>query len=84
MSAGTGPAATEIMRLIEQRRIHGEDAAELIAQMPKNLRLPTEEMQKRFFVSINRFVFLCLFVALDLIEYPLNWPLFIYDKLGIR
>lgn len=55
VSAGTGPAVTEIMRLIEQQRIRGEAAAELIAQLPQNLRLPTEEMQKRFFVSILQF-----------------------------
>lgn len=53
VSAGTGPAIIEIMRLIEQQRIRGEVAAELIAQIPQNLRLPSEEMQKRFFVSLN-------------------------------
>lgn len=40
------------MQWIEQRRIHGEEAAELIAALPKTIREPTEEMQKRFFVSI--------------------------------
>lgn len=62
MSAGTGPAVTEIMRLIEQQRIRDEAAAELIAQLPRNLRLPTEEMQKRFFVS-SKLIFV-LFVCL--------------------
>lgn len=63
VSAGTGPAVTEIMRLIEQQRVRGEMAAELIAQLSKNLRLPTEEMQKRFFVSLNLiWLFVCSFV----------------------
>lgn len=60
VSAGTGPAVGEIMRLIEQQRVRGEAAAELIAQMPRNLRLPSEEMQKRFFVSFYWF-FLLIF-----------------------
>lgn len=52
ISAGTGPAVTEIMEWIEERKVKGEEAAELISALPKNIREPTEEMQKRFFVSI--------------------------------
>lgn len=50
-TAGTGPAVNELMTLIEQRKIDGETAAELIFTLPKTIRLPTEEMQQRFFVS---------------------------------
>lgn len=50
-TAGTGPAVNEVMTLIEQRKIDGETAAELIFTLPKTIRMPTEEMQQRFFVS---------------------------------
>lgn len=71
VSAGTGPAVSEIMRLIEQQKIRGEEAAELVAQFPRNLRLPSEEMQKRFFVSSHRFVLLvCRFQSLNQILNP--------------
>lgn len=65
VSAGTGPAVSEIMRLIEQQKIRGEAAAELIAQMPRNLRLPSEEMQKRFFVSLISIQFLDCRITVD-------------------
>lgn len=52
VSAGTGPAIAEIMRWVEQHKVRGEEAAELIASFPKTIREPTEEMQNRFFVSI--------------------------------
>lgn len=52
VAAGTGPCVNEIMTMIEQRRIEGETAAELIAALPKTIRHPTEEMQQRFFVSL--------------------------------
>lgn len=51
-NAGTGPAVDEVMKWIENYRIKGEEAADLIANMPKSIRVPTEEMQRRFFVSL--------------------------------
>lgn len=51
LSAGTGPAITELMRWIEEGKLKGEEAAELIASFPKTIREPTEDMQQRFFVS---------------------------------
>lgn len=50
-----GPAINEIMELIERREIKGEEAAALIAVLPKTIREPTDEMQRRFLVSILRF-----------------------------
>lgn len=52
-NAGTGPAVNEVMKWIENYHIKGEEAADLIANMPKSIRHPTEEMQRRFFVSLN-------------------------------
>lgn len=49
--AGTGPAITQSMKWIQERKIRGEDAAQLIAAWPKTIREPTEEMQRAFFVS---------------------------------
>lgn len=49
--AGTGPAVEEIFQWIESKRVDGEEAAELIATLPRTIREPTEEMQKSFFVS---------------------------------
>lgn len=46
-----GPAVSEIMQLIERDEIKGEEAASLIAVLPKTIREPTEEMQRRFLVS---------------------------------
>lgn len=51
-NAGTGPAVNEVMKWIENNQVRGEEAAELIANMPKSIRIPTEEMQRRFFVSL--------------------------------
>lgn len=53
LNAGTGPAVVELMKWIEDGRLQGEEAAEVIAALPKTIREPTEEMQKRFFVSIS-------------------------------
>lgn len=39
------------MQLIERNEIKGEEAAALIAVLPKTIREPTEEMQRRFVVS---------------------------------
>lgn len=46
-----GPAVNEIMQLIERDEIKGEEAASLIAVLPKTIREPTEELQRRFLVS---------------------------------
>lgn len=51
-SAGTGPAVSELMKWIEEGKLTGEGAVEVIASFPKNIREPTKEMQKLFFVSI--------------------------------
>lgn len=51
--AGTGPAITLSMRWIQQRKIRGEDAAQLIAAWPKTIREPTEDMQRAFYVSLR-------------------------------
>lgn len=51
LSAGTGPAINELMQWIEEGKLKGEEAAEVIAAFPKTIRAPTEEMQQRFFVS---------------------------------
>lgn len=53
VSAGTGPAITELMKWIEEERMTGEEAAEVIAAFPKTIREPTEQMLQRFFVSIQ-------------------------------
>lgn len=52
VSAGTGPAVNELMNWIEERKLIGEDAAEVITAFPKTIREPTQEMLQRFFVSI--------------------------------
>lgn len=49
--AGTGPAITVTMKWIQQRKVRGEAAAQLIAAWPKTIREPTEEMQIAFYVS---------------------------------
>lgn len=51
LSAGTGPAVNELMGWIEEGKLKGEEAAEIIAAFPKTIGEPTEEMQQRFFVS---------------------------------
>lgn len=51
VNAGTGPAIHEVMQWIENQHVKHEEAADLIAVMPKTIREPTEEIQKRFFVS---------------------------------
>lgn len=49
--AGTGPAVKELTEWIEAKKVDGEEAAQLIATLPKTIREPTEEMMKLFFVS---------------------------------
>ncbi|XP_055312945.1 vitellogenin-A1-like [Sitodiplosis mosellana] len=49
LSAGTGPAINELMGWIEEGKLKGEEAAEVIAAFPKTIREPTQEMQQRFF-----------------------------------
>lgn len=62
--AGTAPAVDEVMNWIENYHVKGEEAAELIATLPKAIREPTPEMQKRFFVSLF-FFFYFQFYDLD-------------------
>lgn len=52
VQAGTGPAVKELMQWIENKKVDGEEAAELIAALPKTIREPTEAVMKLFFVSI--------------------------------
>lgn len=51
--AGTGPAVKELMQWIENKKVDGEEASELIATLPKTIREPTEAVMKLFFVSIS-------------------------------
>ncbi|XP_031636119.1 vitellogenin-A1-like [Contarinia nasturtii] len=48
-TAGTGPAVNQLMTLIEERKLKGEEAVEVIITLPTTIREPTEEMQRRFF-----------------------------------
>lgn len=50
-AAGTGPSVNELMNMMEERKLKGEEAAEVILSLPTTIREPTEEMQRRFFVS---------------------------------
>lgn len=50
--AGTPPAANQIMEWVEQKKVKGEEAAQLIATMGRSIRFPTEQLMRRFFVCI--------------------------------
>lgn len=49
--AGTPPAANQVMEWVEEKKIQGEEAAQLIASLPKTIRMPTNALLRRFFVS---------------------------------
>lgn len=49
---GTGPALLTIQNWIKTRKVEGIQAARLISQIPKNVRQPTAEYVKAFYVSI--------------------------------
>lgn len=51
--AGTPPAANQVMEWVEEKKVKGEEAAQLIATMGKSIRYPTEQLMQRFFVSIR-------------------------------
>lgn len=53
--AGTAPAAIQVMEWVEQKKVKGESAAQLIATMAQSIRFPTEKLMQRFFVSICSF-----------------------------
>lgn len=48
--AGTPAAANQVMEWVEQKKVEGEEAAQLIASLPKTIRIPTESLMRRFFV----------------------------------
>lgn len=50
--AGTPPTANQVMEWVEQKKVKGEEAAQLIATMGQAIRTPTEQLMQRFFVSI--------------------------------
>lgn len=56
--AGTAPTANQVMEWVEQKKVKGEEAAQLIATMGKSIRFPTEQLMQRFFVSV--FIFTSL------------------------
>lgn len=47
--AGTPSAFSVIKEWVEDKKIQGEEAAEVIATLPKTIRLPTEKLMKAFF-----------------------------------
>lgn len=51
--AGTPPAANQIMEWVEEKKVQGEEAAQLIAALPKTIRMPTNALMRRFFVSFS-------------------------------
>jgi len=54
-TAGTGPALQIIKEWIMSRKVQNEEAAELIAVLPRTARLPTPQYMKTFFVSFHFF-----------------------------
>jgi len=55
--AGTNPASVWLMELVEQKKVKGEEAAQLIATMGKSIRTPTVQLMQRFFVSLLGFYY---------------------------
>lgn len=43
------------MEWVEEKKIQGEEAAQLIAALPKTIRMPTNALLRRFYVSRNYF-----------------------------
>lgn len=52
---GTGPALLAIQQLIATKKLQGEEAAEVIAALPRSARTPTAEYISTFFVSLFEF-----------------------------
>lgn len=50
-AAGTGPAAMQVMQWVQEKAVHGEEAAQLVATLPQTIREPTGELMKEFYVS---------------------------------
>jgi Lipoprotein amino terminal region len=50
-TAGTGPALQIIKQWIMSRKVQNEEAAELLAVLPRTARTPTAQYMKTFFVS---------------------------------
>ena len=50
--AGTGPALTNIKKMIETKKIEGVEASQVITAASKSARIPTPEYIEMFFVSI--------------------------------
>lgn len=51
--AGTPAAVNQVMEWVEEKKIQGEEAAQLIAALPKTIRMPTNAVLRRFFVSFH-------------------------------
>lgn len=51
--AGTPPAVDQVFTWVEEGKIVGEDAAQVIAVLPKTIRMPTNAVLRRFFVSFS-------------------------------
>lgn len=51
--AGTPAAVNQVMEWVEDKKVQGEEAAQLIATLPKTIRMPTNAVLRRFFVSFN-------------------------------
>lgn len=55
--AGTPAAINQVMEWVEEKKLEGEEAAQLIATLPKTIRMPTNAVLRRFFVSLEFRVF---------------------------
>lgn len=58
VQAGTGPTLMIIKEWILNRNIEGEEAAEVVAALPKTTIYPTTEYMQNFFVSLLNFIFM--------------------------
>ena len=52
--AGTGPALSAMKQWIENHKVQGEEAAELLAVLPETARTPTREYMDTFFALIKK------------------------------
>lgn len=57
---GTGPALKQIAKWIQSKKVRGEEAAQLLAALPQNVRVPTDEYLMELFVSSSKYVILFL------------------------
>jgi hypothetical protein len=53
--AGTGPALITLKNWIQEEKVTGKEAAELVMVLPDAARYPTEEYLEAFFVRANDF-----------------------------